>query len=967
MAHLDDLIIRIKAILDSGGFDQAANKVKDVGDTANRASNDLAKMGNDGRSSFMQLQYGANTSLSSVNKNLQSVDTNSTGLWSNIKQGASSAWSSVKESASSAWSNIKSGASSAASSIANNFSNIKSTVGNAMEGMQGVGGLVAGGLGAVGLGAVSDIVVNTSAKAETNKILLKNMTQTQKGADTLFKTVDNATNKTLVSMQQVIPALNAFKAATAANEQQLNATAPGVAQFGSFVYAMTGSAAKAETAMFDLSKGIKGAYASLDQYGITEDALMRTGLWTGKTDDVEGYIAAVNQVTGSTDELMGTFTGLQATVGKIFSIAGKQLGQDVLPVLKNILQGFIDFNEETGGNLTRGILTFVGVLGLLLSVGTAASFIWPLITAGASVFGGVLSLVTGALGMNTTAMTLSAIANGQATVSWGALTAAMLANPVFWIAAVILGVAAAIVILKTQTDLLDSASDKAGKSMQTLNNRLEMLKGQEKAASKNIEQLKNKLDTLDKSSAEYETVYKNYQSEKDKLDKIKADIAAINGAKATISVTVQKAEVDSYNRSKADPKKLEAAGVTQYQSGNPQDLANIYKQSGQLAYYNSLANKSTKTFNGLTDAQLKTFDGKRLGQYSQKMSEVADIESKITKDIQENKEPSWMDQMALSKAKKELDEMAGINPWDSEDMRIKKRDAMANNDMSLFTEGSIVKQFENAGKWIENGFNTLKQLMLNRAADMTKDIPIIGDFFENLKGNKGDIGAAIVKTIQDIDWAGLGSDVGGKLIEGIKGMIESMPIIGDIMRLLEGGSSSLSTGGENSNTSGNGFSIPQLNWGNFISLWGIGDWAGKISNWSGWASKINQWAGWASKINQWTNWSSKITNWSNWSSKITTWSNWSSKITAVNLANYVLGAFGAGGDEIGAGGDVETSSVSSSSVTTKSVVKSSKNSKKVIIAPVIKDAVITEKVDIDELISRITGQIYAEVEAKGIL
>ncbi|WP_225369241.1 hypothetical protein [Methanobrevibacter arboriphilus] len=192
--------------------------------------------------------------------------------------------------------------------------------------------------------------------------------------------------------------------------------------------------------------------------------------------------------------------------------------------------------------------------------------------------------------------------------------------------------------------------------------------------------------------------------------------------------------------------------------------------------------------------------------------------------------------------------MAGINPWDSEDMRIKKRDAMANNDMSLFTEGSIVKQFENAGKWIENGFNTLKQLMLNRAADMTKDIPIIGDFFENLKGNKGDIGAAIVKTIQDIDWAGLGSDVGGKLIEGIKGMIESMPIIGDIMRLLEGGSSSLSTGGENSNTSGNGFSIPQLNWGNFISLWGIGDWAGKISNWSGWASKINQWAGWLVRL-----------------------------------------------------------------------------------------------------------------------
>lgn len=977
MAHLDDLVIRIKAMLDSGGFDQAANKVRDVGDTANRASNDLAKMGNDGRSSFMQMQYGANSSLSSVNRDLQSVNSTSSGLWSSLKNGASSTWSSIKESgssawnsvkdsASSAWSNIKSGASSAASSISNNFSNIQSTVGNAMEGMQGMNGLIAGGLGAIGLGAVSDIVVNTSAKAETNKILLKNMTQTQQGADTLFKTVDNATNKTLVSMQQVIPALNAFKAATAANEQQLNATAPGIAQFGSFVYAMTGSAAKAETAMFDLSKGIKGAYASLDQYGITEDALMRTGLWSGKTDDVEGYIAAVNQVTGSTDELMGTFTGLKATVGKIFSIAGKQLGQDVLPVLKNILQGFIDFNEQTGGNLTRGILLFVGGLGILLSVGMGVSLLWPLLTAGASVFGGVLSLVTGALGMNTASMTLSAIANGQATVSWGLLTTAMLANPVFWIAAFILGVAAAIVILKTQTDLLSGVSDKAGKSMQTLNNRLEMLKGQSKAAENHVESLKNKLDSLDKNSAEYKTVYQNYLEEKSKLYNIKQAIAEINGTKATYSVQIQKAELDSYNRTKVDPKKLETAQVTQYTSGDPQNISNIQKAGGQLAYYNSLANKSTKTFNGLSDAQLKTFDGKRLGQYSQKMSEVADLETKINKDISEGKSPDWLDQAKLSQAKNELDKMAGINPWDSEDMRIKKREAMADNDISLFTEGSIVKQFENAGKWIENGFNTLKQLMLNKAADMTKDIPIIGDFFENLKGNKGDIGAAIIKTIQDIDWAGLGSDVGGKLIEGIKGKLESMLIIGDIIKLLEGGSP-LPSGGETSNTSSNGFSIPQLNWSNFISSWGIGDWASKITNWSGWSSKISQWTGWASKISNWSDWKSKISNWSNWSSKITNWSNWSSKITPVNLANYVLGAFGAGGDEIGAGGDIETSSVSSSSVSTKSIVKTSKKSKKVIIAPVIKDAVISEKVDIDELISRITRQIYAEAEAKGLL
>ncbi|MEA4957540.1 hypothetical protein SDC9_30527 [bioreactor metagenome] len=971
MAHLDDLIIRIKAILDSGGFDQAAKKVKDVSDTANRASNDLAKMGNDGRSSFMQLNYGADNAMSNVNRNIQSVKSNSSGLWSSLKNGASttwsnikesgsSAWNSVKDSASSAWTNIKSGASSAASSISNNFSNISSTVSNAMEGMQGVNGLIAGGLGAIGLGAVSDIVVNTSAKAETNKILLKNMTQTKQGADTLFKTVDNATNKTLVSMQQVIPALNAFKAATAANEQQLNATAPGIAQFGSFVYAMTGSSQRAETAMFDLSKGIKGAYASLDQYGITEDALMRTGLWSGKTDDVEGYIAAVNQVTGSTDELMGTFTGLKATVGKIFSIAGKQLGQDVLPVLKNILEGFISFNDQTGGNLTRGILTFVGVLGILLSVGMGVSFVWPLLITGASVFGGVLSLVTGALGMNTASMTLSAIANGGATVSWNLLTTAMLANPVFWIAAIILGVAAAVLILKTQTDLLSSVSDRAGKSMQTLNNRLEMLKGQSKAAENHVESLKNKLDSLDKNSAEYKTVYKNYLEEKSKLYSIKQAIAEINGTKATYSVQIQKAELDSYNRTKVDPKKLETAQVTQYSSGDPQNIVNIQRAGGQLAYYNSLANKSTKTFNGLSNAQLKTFDGKRLGQYSQKMSEVADLETKINKDISEGKSPDWLDQAKLSQAKNELDKMAGINPWDDGDMRVKKREAMANNDMSLFSEGSILKQFENAGKWIQNGFNTLKKLILNRAADMTNGIPILGDFFENLKGNKGDIGDAILKTITEIDWAGLGSDVGGKLIEGIKGMIESMPIIGDIMKLLEGdGGNNSKMLTEDQKRIGDPNALPQLNWSDYINPNNWGNWLSR-NNWSSWLNP-NNWGNWL-KTNSWSSWLSK-NSWSSWISSI----KWSSFITPVNLANFVSGVIGAGSDEIGAGGDIDTNSVSSSSVSTKSIVKTSKKSKKVIIAPVIKDAVISEKVDIDELISKITQKIYAEAEAKGLL
>jgi len=204
--------------------------------------------------------------------------------------------------------------------------------------------------------SIWDTVYGTSKKAETNKILIKNMGDLKTSSETLYNTIDKTTDSSLISMQQLIPALNGIKSATGATAGEINSASTKVASFGQYVYAMTGSEAKAEQAMFDLSKGIKGAYASLDQYGITEDALMRTGLWSGKEDDLNGYLDAVNKVTGSTDDLMNSTQGLEALMGKSFSRAGKKLGETVLPAVKNLLQGFNDLDSATGGWLSTGIL-----------------------------------------------------------------------------------------------------------------------------------------------------------------------------------------------------------------------------------------------------------------------------------------------------------------------------------------------------------------------------------------------------------------------------------------------------------------------------------------------------------------------------------------------------------------------------------------------------------------------------------
>lgn len=222
-----------------------------------------------------------------------------------------------------------------------------------------------------------DTIYGTSKRNETNQILLKNMADTTVGVQTLYNTVDKTTDASLISMQQLIPAINGIKSATGASASTINTITPGVAQFGQYVYALTGSASKAETAMFDLSKGIKGAFASLDQYGITEDALKRTGLWNGKEDDVEGYIAAVNKVTGSTDELMESTTGLEALIGKAFSRGGKRLGEYVLPVMQDILRGFLGLDSATNGWLSTALLaggqivtTFSSIMSVVGQVGT---------------------------------------------------------------------------------------------------------------------------------------------------------------------------------------------------------------------------------------------------------------------------------------------------------------------------------------------------------------------------------------------------------------------------------------------------------------------------------------------------------------------------------------------------------------------------------------------------------------------
>lgn len=257
----------------------------------------------------------------------------------------------ANDQASSTFESISSAARSSLNNITSGMNNISSSMDNMLSSVTGK--------------SAAESIFGTSSKNETNKVLLSNMTESQEAADALFKHVDDVTNTSLTSMQDLIPAMNAFKAATGATDDEISYASDGMANFGAAVLAQTGSTDMAAGAMMDLSKGIKGAFASLDQYGVSQDALMRTGLWSGQEDDIKGYIDAVTEVIGSTDALMETNEGLDAKIGKAFSSAGKKVGNEFLPGIKSLKQAFLDLNSSMDGNLAAGILVTVQGIDML--------------------------------------------------------------------------------------------------------------------------------------------------------------------------------------------------------------------------------------------------------------------------------------------------------------------------------------------------------------------------------------------------------------------------------------------------------------------------------------------------------------------------------------------------------------------------------------------------------------------------
>lgn len=313
----------------------------------------------------------------------------------------------------------------------------------ASRGVQRMGekvGLVGANLMMAGsfLGAkeLSDTIIETPAKAETQKYLLTNMqgsSTIQKesggGTTTLYNTLDKVTDQLPISMQNVVQPLYAFQAATGASAQELNNIIPEFANFGAQVINMTGSEDLAETAMEKLARAYMGQYQGVDQYGISEEALKRVGYEEGGT--VEEFMAAVQEITGDATKSMNNFNGLKALVGKDFSRAGKQLWSNgVGQAMNGLVGGFHKLDQETGGFTTQLIVAAGGALELSTTLTTVIGSIGTTIGTFGQILGNIQAIRKNGGGLLSASKNIFSGVNSAGIYGYGSMAAASMTDEI---------------------------------------------------------------------------------------------------------------------------------------------------------------------------------------------------------------------------------------------------------------------------------------------------------------------------------------------------------------------------------------------------------------------------------------------------------------------------------------------------------------------------------------------------------
>ena len=206
----------------------------------------------------------------------------------------------------------------------------------------GLNGLVMGVFGTMGLSTFKNMTYGMATARQEIKSLYDSVYHSDKdpAAQHLWDSMDELTNQGYVQLDDLSNAMNNFAMVTHSSAAESEKMATVVNKLGNVAILMGMDSYRVTAVMNSAVQGMNGNLNMLQKnLGINKKRLTDAG-WSGAADDVQGYVDALERVLEDIDtsDLLDSTEGRVISLQKKFRIAGRNLGNYMLPPINAILR-----------------------------------------------------------------------------------------------------------------------------------------------------------------------------------------------------------------------------------------------------------------------------------------------------------------------------------------------------------------------------------------------------------------------------------------------------------------------------------------------------------------------------------------------------------------------------------------------------------------------------------------------------
>ena len=237
---------------------------------------------------------------------------------------------------------------------------------------QGLNGLVMGVFGTMGLSTFKNMTYGMATARQEIKSLYDSVYHSAEdpAAQHLWDSMDELTNQGYVQLDDLSNAMNNFAMVTHSSAAESEKMATVVNKLGNVAILMGMDSYRVTAVMNSAVQGMNGNLNMLQKnLGINKKRLTDAG-WSGAADDVQGYVDALEKVLEDIDtsDLLDSTEGRVISLQKKFRIAGRNLGNYMLPPINAILDAFTQLNAQSNDLFASLIIIGTGAMSGFASI-----------------------------------------------------------------------------------------------------------------------------------------------------------------------------------------------------------------------------------------------------------------------------------------------------------------------------------------------------------------------------------------------------------------------------------------------------------------------------------------------------------------------------------------------------------------------------------------------------------------------